>query len=101
MIHFNERESILRGSNLSRDVQQHKNSPQFKHNVPTSQNVYRYGALRSQLPHRPREEVDSLGQLGKTGDGIIGRNALRRRISLVVSKQNSLHSDLLRAKEPA
>jgi len=32
----------------------------------------------------PREIVDCLGQLGKTADGVIGRNCLRRCIALII-----------------
>src|SRR5260370_36837626 len=41
------------------------------------------------------EVVDRLGQLGKTADGIIGRNCLRRRIALIVRDENGFHPHLL------
>src|SRR5437016_13295616 len=41
------------------------------------------------------EVVDRLAQLGKTADGIIGRNCLRRCIALIVRDENGFHSHLL------
>jgi zinc transporter ZupT len=41
------------------------------------------------------EVVDRLGYLGKTADGIIGQNCLRRRIALIGRDKNGFHPHLL------
>src|SRR5258708_10103313 len=54
----------------------------------------RHRCFVAALPER-HEVVDRLGQLSKTGDGIIGRNCLIRRIALIGREENGFHSHLL------
>src|ERR1700737_4104784 len=49
----------------------------------------------------PHEIVDCLGQLGKTGDCIIWRNFLIRRIVLIVRDKNGFHPHLLSTEDIA
>src|SRR5258708_33633232 len=50
----------------------------------------RHRCFVAALPER-HEVVDRLGQLSKTGDGIIGRNCLIRRINLSGREGNCLY----------
>ena len=45
------------------------------------------------------EVVDRLGHLGKTADGKIGRNCLRRHIALIGRDENGFHPHLLGTKD--
>src|SRR5258708_30971707 len=55
----------------------------------------RHRCFVAALPER-HEVVDRLGQLSKTGDGIIARNCLIRRIALIRREENGFHSHLMR-----
>ena len=83
----------------------HQNEPGNRLNQNEQQNEYRKtkgdqaaaeevltGAAALLERH---EVIDRLGQLSKTGDGIIGRNCLRRRIALIGRDENGFHPYLL------
>ena len=83
----------------------HQNEPGDRLNQNANQNEYRktksnQAAAEEVLTSAAdllecHEVVDRLGQLSKTGDGIIGRNCLIRRIALIGREENGFHPYLL------